>query len=550
MAGVTSLNLVREELFATMAEAEHHLEQFIAERQNGSLLQQAVGSLQQVRGTLNLIELTGAELLAQEILRLGMDIPVDAGPERNEQLTALTGALHVLRSYLEGLDAHRQEIPELLLPAINDLRKACDQPLLPASFFFSVRLDQARPQSSMTIMEPSVHQAQVRLLRHMYQLGLIGFLRDDDHQPGLRLMARALARLDSLFGHEPRGRLCWVGAGAAEAVLDGQLRPRQSTRRLFGRIDRELKLLLRNEEYEVPRHVLKEMLYLVALAGSSGPRATELRQVFNLTPLPFTDNMLEEGYQRLAGPGLAVMRSLSTAIREELGTAQDLLDLIGRGTAEQDSVIALHGQLLKLVKTLGMVGLGSAAQALQELLPQVAAWPEDQATRATILERLAEALLYVESRGAGLERRRQPTSESESPFMLHQLYEARIVLSDESRAGLAMAKRAIVAYLESGGEKLHLANVPPSLQSVRGGLWFLGCERAARLVGSCGDFIQRHMLESEHMPAEPLLETLADALTSIEYFLEDGSRLRGEPRDDVLDLAERSVQALGLPVAC
>ena len=68
MAGVTSLNLVREELFATMAEAEHHLEQFIAERQNGSLLQQAVGSLQQVRGTLNLIELTGAELLAQEIL--------------------------------------------------------------------------------------------------------------------------------------------------------------------------------------------------------------------------------------------------------------------------------------------------------------------------------------------------------------------------------------------------------------------------------------------------------------------------------------------------
>src|SRR5690606_41960203 len=68
------------------------------------------------------------------------------------------------------------------------------------------------------------------------------------------------------------------------------------------------------------RHVLKEMLYLVALAGSSGPRATELRQVFNLTPLPFTDNMLEEGYQRLAGPGLAVMRSLSTAIRDRKST--------------------------------------------------------------------------------------------------------------------------------------------------------------------------------------------------------------------------------------
>ena len=553
MAGVTSLNLVRDELFATMAEAEQYLEQFIAERQNGGLLQQAVGSLQQVRGTLKLIELAGAELLAQEILRLGMDIPVDAGPERDAQLTALSGALHVLRSYLEGLDVHRQEIPELLLPAINDLRHSVGQPPLPASFFFTVRLDQARPPAELPVVAPDVRQAQARLLRHMYQLGLIGFLRDDNHLPGLKLMARALARFDTLFGHEPRGRLCWVGAGAAEAMLDGQLRPRQSTRKLFSRIDRELKLLLGNEGYEVPRHVLKEMLYLIALADSSGPRASQLRQVFNLSPLPFTDHMLEEGYQRLAGPGQAVMRSLSAAIREELGTVQDLLDLVGRGTAQADSLATLHGLLAKLAKTLGMVGLSSAANALQEQLPQVVGWSAEQPPAAGALERLAEALLYVESMVASLgsARRAAPAPvEKNVSFMLHQLNEARVVVSDEAQAGLAMAKRAIVAYLESDGDKPHLSNVPLSLDAVRGGLWFLGYERAARLVGSCGEFIQRRMLESERMPAEQLLETLADALASIEYFLEDGGRLHGEPREDVLDLAERSVQALGLPVAC
>ena len=553
MAGVTSLNLVRDELFATMAEAEQYLEQFIAERQNGGLLQQAIGSLQQVRGTLKLIELAGAELLAQEILRLGMDIPVDAGPERDAQLTALSGALHVLRSYLEGLDVHRQEIPELLLPAINDLRHSVGQPPLPASFFFTVRLDQARPPAELPVVAPDVRQAQARLLRHMYQLGLIGFLRDANHLPGLKLMARALARFDTLFGHEPRGRLCWVGAGAAEAMLDGQLRPRQSTRKLFSRIDRELKLLLGNEGYEVPRHVLKEMLYLIALADSSGPRASQLRQVFNLSPLPFTDHMLEEGYQRLAGPGQAVMRSLSAAIREELGTVQDLLDLVGRGTAQADSLATLHGLLAKLAKTLGMVGLSSAANALQEQLPQVVGWSAEQPPAAGALERLAEALLYVESMVASLgsARRAAPAPvEKNVSFMLHQLNEARVVVSDEAQAGLAMAKRAIVAYLESDGDKPHLSNVPLSLDAVRGGLWFLGYERAARLVGSCGEFIQRRMLESERMPAEQLLETLADALASIEYFLEDGGRLHGEPREDVLDLAERSVQALGLPVAC
>ena len=42
VSGATSLNLVRDELFTTMEEAESSLEQFIADRHNGSLLQQAV----------------------------------------------------------------------------------------------------------------------------------------------------------------------------------------------------------------------------------------------------------------------------------------------------------------------------------------------------------------------------------------------------------------------------------------------------------------------------------------------------------------------------
>ena len=127
VTGATSLSLVRDELFTTMEETEQSLEHYIAERNNGSLLQQAVENLQQVRGTLNLIELAGAELLAQEVLQQATDIPVGAGEERDGQLAALSNALYVLRRYLENVDAHRQEMPELLLPAINDLRQAGGQ---------------------------------------------------------------------------------------------------------------------------------------------------------------------------------------------------------------------------------------------------------------------------------------------------------------------------------------------------------------------------------------------------------------------------------------
>ena len=557
VSGATSLSLVRNELFTTMEEAESSLEHFIAERHNGSLLQQAVESLHQVRGTLNLVELTGAELLAQEVLEQATDIPVGAGGERDVQLSALSNALHVLRRYLENVDVHRQEMPELLLPAINDLRQAGGQPALPESFFFSVRLDHARPRTAPAALDAAAKEIEGRRLRQMYQVGLLGFMREQNPQASLKLMGRAMARLDTLYANEPRGRLCWVGAAAVEAQLEGQLLARKSRKQLFSRIDRELKQILANSQYETPRSLLKELLYLVALADSRGPAATPVRELFGLTSLPFTDHLLEEEYQRLAGPGQAVMRSLSSAIREELTSVKDMLDLIERGTVQAESLGNLHAVLGKLSKTLGMVGLSSAGNALNAQLQTVAGWSEARAPQQQELLKLADAVLYVEGMVASLERgeRRDssagqlaPDKELES-FAYYQLNEARIVVVDEARGGLALAKRAITAYLEADGDRMHLSNVPFSLQAVRGGLWFLGQERAAALVGACAEYIQTQMFEAPKMPSEQMLETLADALSSLEYYLEAGAVMRPETQPSVLDLAADSVRALGLPVA-
>ncbi|MBP8885258.1 MAG: ferrous iron transporter B, partial [Pseudomonas sp.] len=472
-------------------------------------------------------------------------------------LAALSNALYVLRRYLESVDAHRQEMPELLLPAINDLRQAGGQPPLPESFFFSIRLDHARPHSATLPLDGAAKQVEGKRLRHMYQVGLLGFIREQNPQASLKLMVRAMARLDSLFANEPRARMCWIGAAALEAQCDGQLLPRKSRKQLFSRLDRELKLMLGNPQYEAPRSLLKELLYLVALADSHGPLASAMREVFGLTPLPFTDHLLEEEYRRLAGPGQAVMRSLSTAIREELASVKDMLDLLERGTLQGETLGTLHALLGKLAKTLSMVGLNSAGNSLGAQLPLVAAWSEDTPPQAEQLHKLADAVLYVEGMVASLERGDgrdsrpvavAPGQEADS-FASHQLNEARIVVVDEAQAGLALAKRAITAYLESGGDKMHLSNVPFSLQAVRGGLWFLEQRRAAMLVGACADYIQTRMLESGQMPSEQMLETLADALSSLEYYMEAGAVMRPETRPSVLDLAEESVKALGMPVA-
>lgn len=561
VTGATSLGLVRNELFATIQQAEQSLEQFIADRLNVSLLQQAVEYLQQIRGILKLIELAGAELLAQEALLLVTDIPVGAGPERDGQLAALGKALFVLRRYLEGIDNHRQEIPELLLPIINEVRQSTGQPALPESYFFSVRLDQPRPPRRNIEIQPGAANRDGARLRQMYQLGLMNVLREQNLAAALKLMSRALGRLDDLLGGRERSRLCWIGAAALEAMADGRLRLVRSRKQLLSRLDRDLRQLLGNPQFEAPRSLLKELLYMVALADTQGERASEMRRVFGLAPLPFTDHLLEEESRRLSGPGEEVMRSLSLAIREELAGVKDVLDLIERGAAQQDARVGLHAQVGKLAKTLGMIGLSSAANALQSQVTMLGGWCTHSDTPpASELLRLADALLYVESMVATLEqseqRKRQASSaritgaaRGDDSYAAHQLVEARIVVLDEAQAGLALAKRAITAYLESSGDKLNLANVPTSLQAVRGGLWFLGLERAAELVGACADYIQRHMIENSQIPSEQMLETLADALTSLEFFLEGGANLRPEGQQDVLDLAADSVRALGMQVA-
>lgn len=196
VTGATSLSMVRDELFATMAETQQYLEQFLEARDNGVLLQNAVSNLQQIKGILSLVELTGAELLAEETRALAMDIPAGATDDRNHQLTAINNALHVLRSYLEQLEAHWVEMPELLLPAINKLRIAGKQTPLPESFFFAARLDVQRPLLPSSTAGTTDVLLQARRLRHMYQVGLLGFIREENIQASLRLMMRAMQRLD------------------------------------------------------------------------------------------------------------------------------------------------------------------------------------------------------------------------------------------------------------------------------------------------------------------------------------------------------------------
>ena len=58
--------------------------------------------------------------------------------------------------------------------------------------------------------------------------------------------------------------------------------------------------------------------------------------------------------------------------------------------------------------------------------------------------------------------------------------------------------------------------MPSTLQSVAGGLSFLGLPRGAAVLQACARYIDARMLSSEQQPGMADLETLDDAVSSVD----------------------------------
>jgi len=547
----SSLELVQSGLFATLEGIEQTLSQFVAEK-NPALLEQARENLLQVRGTLRLIELNSADFLLQEIYRL---LNTHA-QSLDSRLPVLLSSLHALRRHLECKEGNCWQYTEFLLPVINSLRKAQGDALLPEGFFYRCKTSALRPQTAPTLIDEQGRKALARRLRQMYQVGLLGILREQNAKASIKLMARAFERLDRLFAGTRNDRLFWIAAATLESLADGGLLLRKERRSLFSRLDRELKQRLHNNEHESSKELCKELLYLVALSDSQGARTRELREIFELPALSFSDHELEEHYLRLSRPDRTVMHSLTQAVREELTSIQEIMDLIARHTHGEESLTSLKIQLGLLSNTLLMIDLPQVSNLLKQQIIHVEQWATNARIPGEQLTQLADTLLLIGNllnrleQGDTHQTKEEAVDEQFQNFIRQQLTEARIAATDEARLGLVAARKALMNWFESDGDKSHLAGVPENLASVCGGLWFLGQTRTLQLVQGCRNYIEQSILEAAHMPGEQQLETLADALTSLEYHLESGSALKQDgDGSEALLLATQSLSSLGVAVA-
>ncbi|ABM18616.1 hypothetical protein [Marinobacter nauticus] len=557
-----SFDLVKSEIEQTIKQAESSLERFQENRESGEDLQNCVDYLNQLRGIFILVELRGGTLLCQEAVNLANDVPVGANDDKNILLTALNSALFILRRYVEYYHQQREDHPELLLPAINDLREARREKPYPESCFFDIDIKERPDFCSDLGLRPmddaeSEYEILARRMRLTFQVALLGILRERNEAVSKKLIARAARGLARLCQGAPMGQMWCLLALVSDTMLDRAMGFSKARKRLLMRIEKYAREVVYVGKVatakDAPESLIKDLVYLLYRSGSANPEVTRVLSAYQLGPAEFPDALLEAHSRRLYGPGTDVLKSLSEALQEELNQLKDKLDIIERGIEPDLAELAsIADTLERLANTLVMLDLNRLASISREEAAKLRKWEEENRLPAEEeLYRLADSVLGVEdavmqivTRGitsetdalAGADR-----SRDESVY----LQEAIWVVADEARSALTLAKRAITAFIESDYDKLHLANLPGTLRSIWGGLQMVDDPIAADVIARVATSIQERLLDAREAPASQVLEALADALTSLEYYIEGVGR-REDRNVDLLKLAQSSLDDVGL----
>jgi hypothetical protein len=510
---VSTLNLVRKEVDGTLDQAAVQLE-YYAVSGNGDDLKGFLGEIQQVRGTFKMLDFRAGERLCEELADTGRTFAQFEG-ENRYALEAFSKSIMVLKRYVEMLTSGQLVAPGLLLEVINDVRKTRKEKALPGAYFFIANL---RPRLDIPPAPARPTPIPYRRVRQLFQIGLLGVMRNPGRKGALNVMGRAVSRIEKAArGHQTWG--FWYAVKAALEALDQEAFEIDLSRVMLMRaLDSQIlkledsngKLLTEKQ----PDWLLKEFLYIVSLAESETALIKKVQSDFNL-PSELREVHLAEARRRLSGPDQSAMDALTEALQDELHGIKDLLDLAERTEGFDDNFSDLSVILRRIADTLIMVNLPETANRTMAIVNSLRAEGEPFDIK---MQKVADQVLRVEQDVRGLAINTDiPISSKVDPL---SLLEARIAAISESQTALSVTKRAIASYVDSGGDKMNIKNVGKTLLDVSGALFFLDQEEVSGLMINLQRFVEDKIVASELSPTEDKIEALADAISAVEYYID------------------------------
>lgn len=553
-----ALNWVKKELDVVLNQIRLELEAYIDDPSEQERLSEARSLMGQVQGTLQMVELYGAAMLAEEMEEVAQAIMIGEIKKKDDAFEVLMRALLQLPDYLEHIQMGHRDIPIVLLPLLNDLRATRDASLLSDNVLFFPNLESAddRAADGQSASSGEDAAALAKKLRHTFQLGLLGWFRDKDVSVSLTKLSDVLGRLRKATTAADVRRLWWTGGALAEALSLGGLESSITVKLLMGKVDRQIKQLIDLGEQtmaeQVPGDLFKNILYYVARAPSKGEQVLAVKSAFKLSELLPEGSALEAVRESMGGPNLELLSTVSQAIREDLTEVKDSLEIFVHADNRQISELEpVAGKLSKIADTLGMLGLGEPRKSVMEEAAKIQAMVrgESEADEGALTD-MAGVMLNVESSindfisGRSRVQIEVKSAERDNGLPDSEFQNVLSAVIRETLMDINKTKEAVLEYIASPQNVQILAPVPDSLEQIKGAMFMLPLDRVIPLLDAIKRYITQGVMQQRAVPGASELESLADAITSVEFYLEALAERRGDHLA-ILQVGLDSVAKLG-----
>lgn len=551
---LSSLAVIDQELKQTLQKAQDAWLAFDLDMENSTQLKSMLQALGQINGAFKITEMHGASALCEDLMELGKLLLDNENRRSTTTKAAVSNALALLPKYLQLVLASGTASPGLLIPIRNEIRAAAGLSRLPEQYYSNLSINaqftRVDYDSSAAFDEPAV-AATGKRLRQMYQTGLIGVLRESNPAPHLMLMQRACVRLYGQIKAGMAGDYWWLTTAVLEALSSNQLELTYSRRRWLSTIDKAFREFMRDPAAAYNSRAnscdLTEMLYLISLAAEPGPACAAVRELVALHNDDENEHELGQSRRFLYSAQQALDAEKVARISEELVQAKEILELASATHGcDINGLQSLKDRFELIAFTLQDAGGNTIRERLLAQQEQLSQWiDKGETVDHECLLGTADLLLLVESILASENKNALNSTQMDSMLSHSQLANAELAVIKEAQAGINLAKRAITSYVESEFDPVHMGNVTVTLNSVRGGLALLSLVRASSVANRCIQFIES-TLQKDRSSDESLLDTLADALISLEYYLSQ-VEVRKDTDEGVLDVADDSLTAIGFP---
>ncbi len=547
---IINIDWIRQDIEQVLRQAEDSLKMFLDEGTDKSDLQACRDSIHQIHGSLKIFELDGAARLTKALEQL-LDKLLSGSLQSNEQIwPAIIQAFLQLPRYLNLVAQNSRETPLLLMGAINDIRFAMGESRLSNKDFFDFHLGEDLPPADKHIQKRYIAEGEqnIRKIRQVFQFALIRLIRNEEIKINLSRVLNALEFIRQSTQGSCVSHLWNIATALVEGLVNDSIELNPDTLELLRKTDGNIKLLadagVAGLDHKPEDQLLKSMLYFIANCEDNAPHIQRIKNKYHLSDYQLTADSKQSS--QISAPDTITTKVVVGLLKEELERIKDTVDLHMRTEGASGAGLdSLGPGMRRMASTLELLNLEAARSTVADQLAIVAASTEKkQELSSEQLLQMAEALLFVEAEldsvaaqgcHSGLDTRDEYVAQATDAVIAAAL------------TNLHEAKEAIHAFITHSNDYDQLEQVPALLRETYGSLLIISFNTAGQLIFSVAQYVEDEILAQRKAPTEQVMDTLAEAISRVEHYLEMLAEGQWADNED-LNQAKAGMASLGYPV--